>query len=114
MSKTTYRLPAALRTAMLGAVERSYGKKGKSRWIREAIDELLTEDPALSAVGVSEDLNRNDVADVVDLGAELPERITEGVQLLRRQDPTMEGVRSAIIRAAIRRRLKSLQNPLIG
>lgn len=91
---------------MLEAVRACYGAKGKSRWIREALEELLAEDRALQSVGVGEELAKKDSADVVDLGPELPARIQGAIEILRRQDPLMEGVQSAIIRAAIRRKLK--------
>jgi hypothetical protein len=82
-----------------------YGLKGKSRWVREAVVELLDSEPVLESVGAGEDLMQHNVLDVVDLGDELPRRIERAMVLLRRQDPLMEGVQSAIIRAAIRRRL---------
>ena len=105
--KTTYRLPSGLRDKMRDKARQLYGAKGKSRWVREAVIELLNSEPVLQSVGAGEDLVQNNVIDVVDLGDELPQRMERAMVLLRRQDPLMEGVQSAIIRAAIRRRLAS-------
>jgi len=107
VSKTTYRLPSDLRDTMRVEARKQYGAKGKSRWVREAIDELLKADPGLRSVGVAEDLMHHDALDVVSLGDDLRERIEAAMTILRRQDPLMKGVQSVLIRAAIRRRLKS-------
>ena len=106
MTKTTYRLPSALRDTMRSAALEQYGPKGKSRWVREAIGELLEADPALRSVGLSEDLMHHDALDVVSLEDGLRERIEVAMTTLRRQDPLMRGVQSVIIRAAIRRKLR--------
>jgi hypothetical protein len=106
MNKTTYRLPSALRNAMRSAALNQYGPKGKSRWVREAIQELLKADPALRSVGVSDDLMQHDALEVVSLADDLKERIEGAMTTLRRQDPLMKGVQSVIIRSAIRRKLK--------
>jgi predicted DNA-binding protein len=66
--KTTFRLPCELRAAMRNAARKAYGPKGKSRWVREALEQLFKEDPALGSVGAAEDLAQNDALDMVDLG----------------------------------------------
>ncbi len=106
--KTTFRLPRELRAAMRNAARKAYGPKGKSRWVREALEQLFKEDPALGSVGAAEDLAQNDALDMVDLGNRLPSYIENAIMHLRRQDPLMEGVQSLIIRAAIRHRLSTL------
>lgn len=106
MNKTTYRLPSGLRDTMRTVARMQYGPKGKSRWVREAIEDLLRADPALTSVGIAEDLMQHDALDVVSLEDGLRERIEAAMTTLRRQDPLMKGVQSVIIRAAIRRKLK--------
>ena len=92
---------------MLQAAIAECGKKGKSRWIHIAIEELFESDPILQSVGQGEDLNVNDATDVINITPELRDRIETAILKLRRQDPLMEGVQSAIIRAAIRQKLGS-------
>ena len=103
--KTTYRLPAGLRASMLASVAREYGKKGKSRWIKEAIAELVARDAGLSSVGLGEDYETHDTSDVLVMDGAALEQLQGAMTLIRRQDPLFEGVQSAVIRAAIRRRL---------
>lgn len=104
--RITFRMPLTLQEAMNRAVLETpgYGSKGKSRWIREAIEELL-KDKTLASVGAGEKLVRNEAAELVRMPVELKDRIAHAAGIIRRQDPFMDGVQSAIIRAAIRTRL---------
>jgi predicted DNA-binding protein len=103
--KTTYRLPADLRQSMLESVAKEYGKKGKSRWIKEAIAELIAKDAALASVGLGEDYETHDASDVLVMDCAALEQLQTAMTTIRRQDPLFAGVQSAVIRAAIRMRL---------
>lgn len=105
--KTTYRLPSALRENMLNAVTRKYGKKGKSRWIKEAIAELAAKDAGFASVGLGEDYETYDASDVVVMDSPTLEALEAAMTAIRRQDPLFEGVQSAVIRAAIRLHLEN-------
>jgi len=103
--KTTYRLPSELRESMLESVAKEYGKKGKSRWIREAIANLIARDAGLASVGLGEDYETYDTSDVVVMDSAAFENLQTAMTTIRRQDPLFAGVQSAVIRAAIRMRL---------
>jgi hypothetical protein len=103
--KTTYRLPSYLRQRMLESVAKEYGKKGKSRWIKEAITDLINKDTGLSSVGLGEDYETHDASDVIIMDSVTFEKLQTAMITIRRQDPLYEGVQSAVIRAAIRMRL---------
>jgi hypothetical protein len=103
--KTTYRLPSELRKSMLVSVAREFGKKGKSRWIKQAITDLIAKDTGLSSVGLGEDYESNDASDVIVIDSETFEKLQTAMMTIRRQDPLYAGVQSAVIRAAIRMRL---------
>jgi hypothetical protein len=90
---------------MLEFVEKEYGKKGKSRWIKEAIAHLLANDAGLSSVGLGEDYETFDTSDVVIVDSATIDNLQTAITTIRRQDPLFEGVQSAVIRAAIRMRL---------
>ncbi|MFO1432785.1 MAG: hypothetical protein U1F76_22130 [Candidatus Competibacteraceae bacterium] len=124
MKRVACRLPALLKEKLNQVVRASsYGPKGKSRWVREALEALFLEDPNLITVGVGEHLERNDAEEGFLLAPEQVENLEEGIRLIRSQNPWAEGVRSAIIRAAIRQRIgsvavtatncKKADNPLI-
>jgi len=103
--KTTYRLPSDLRESMLESVAKKYGKKGKSKWIKEAIADLIAKDAGLSSVGLGEDYETYDASDVLVMDSVAYENLQTAMTTIRRQDPLFEGVQSAVIRAAIRMRL---------
>jgi len=108
--KTTYRLPAELRQNMLASVAKEYGKKGKSRWIKEAIADLIVKDAGLASVGLGEDYETYDQSDVVIMDSAAYENLQTAMTTIRRQDPLFQGVQSAVIRAAIRMRLADGSN----
>ena len=103
--KTTYRLPSDLKIKMLQAVEKSYGKKKKSQWINEAINNLVKYDIGLASVGLGEHYESQDKSDVLLLDEKTFQALEAAMTIVRRHDPLYEGVQSSIIRAAIRNRL---------
>ena len=103
--KTTYRLPSDLKIKMLQAVEKSYGKKKKSQWINEAINNLVKYDIGLASVGLGEHYESQDKSDVLLLDEKTFQALEAAMTIVRRQDPLYGGVQSSIIRAAIRNRL---------
>jgi len=86
-------------------IEDGYGMRGKSKWIIESIESLLeiTDYPTL--VEIAEDMDQ--LSDMVSI--RLPEtlmrRIEKAVVHVRQQYPTIEGVKSNLIRASIIQRL---------
>jgi hypothetical protein len=82
-----------------------YGMRGKSKWIIEAIESLLgfTDYPDL--VEIAEDMDQ--LSDMVSI--RIPEslmvRIEQAIVHVRIQHPTIEGVKSNLIRASIIQRL---------
>lgn len=107
--KTTYRLPQKLRDKMFNCLQQEgYNAKQKSRWIREALSAYLEEDrkQGFARIGLADKIDQNTALDVVLLDDTLQSGIDEAVIIIRRQTPMMEGIRSAVIRAAIRRRIR--------
>ncbi len=100
-------MPLALKTTLRQVVtDDGYGGKGKSRWVREALTQLFEHDPDLINVGVGDDLEVNDAEDAFFLSKENRSAIDAAVEVIRSQYPRAEGVQSAIIRAAVRCRLR--------
>jgi hypothetical protein len=111
--KTTYRLPQDLREKLLLAVREDYGIKQKSRWVGEAIQQLLLNDIGLASVGLGEVHDQQDSSEVLLLDEATYLALETGMTTIRRQDPLYEGVQSAVIRAAIRNRLKTRINRIV-
>ena len=100
-------MPLPLKTLLHQAVaEEGYGGKGKSRWVREALTQLFEYDPDLMNVGVGDDLEVNDAEDAFFLSMENGLAIDAAVEVIRSQYPRAEGIQSAIVRAAVRYRLR--------
>lgn len=104
--KTTVRMTRVMRDGLRIVAAKEYGGKGKSRWVREALQDLNEMDPALTTVGVGESTFVPECSDQVILGLRESDLLDELVARIRRQDPLAEGVQSQILRAAIRRRLQ--------
>lgn len=103
--KTSVRLTLEMQRALRQAAVVAYGAKGKSRWVREALEMLEREDPAMTSVGFGEARFVPECAEQVFLREADAERVERLVARVRRQDPLAEGVQSQLLRAAIRWRL---------
>ncbi|MFZ2315395.1 MAG: hypothetical protein WAW86_07040 [Gammaproteobacteria bacterium] len=82
-----------------------YGMRGKSKWIIESVESLLgfTDYPEL--VDIADDMN--ELSDMVSIRVpeELMVRMEKAIICIRKQYPTIEGVKSNLIRASIMQRL---------
>jgi hypothetical protein len=103
--KTTVRMTSAMRESLRNAAK-AYGGKGKSRWVREALEALNADDPCLTTVGHGESAFVPECSDQVILGPGDSDLLEQMVARIRKQDPLAEGVQSQILRAAIRGRLQ--------
>jgi hypothetical protein len=124
----TYRLPAAVKEAMLGAVvEERYGLKGKSRWVEEAVLAFLQDRSWKDQVLDGEMTMGNDTKDVVYLDAELKRVIEDSTRKvalhaaemaqrrIRHENlDTLNVTVSSIIRAAIAWRFFGLRMPSVS
>jgi hypothetical protein len=86
-------------------IEDGYGMRGKSKWIIESIEALLTLSDYPTLVDIADDMDH--LSDMVSI--RLPEglmlRLEQAVVHVRKQYPTIEGVKSNLIRASIIQRL---------
>lgn len=113
MSRTTVLLPLALFQRLNETLSQSgYGPREGSRWICEAIIGMVQSDPILADVGVGEDLEAFGKLKAINLTDAARSALTSATEIVRRHDPAQEGVRSAIIRAAIRHRLAQDESQL--
>ena len=86
-------------------IEDGYGMRGKSKWIIESVESLLGLSDYPTLVDIAEDMNQ--LTDIVSLRLpeDLMDKIEKAVIHVRKQYPTIEGVKSNIIRASIVQRL---------
>lgn len=86
-------------------IEDGYGMRGKSKWIIESVESLLTLSDYPTLVEIAEDMNQ--LTDIVSirLPEDLMSKIEKAVVQVRMQFPAIEGVKSNLIRASIVQRL---------
>lgn len=86
-------------------IEDGYGMRGKSKWIIESIESLLSHADYPTLVDIAEDMDH--LSDVVSIRVpeDLMVRIERAIIQVRKQYPTIEGVKSNMIRASIMQRL---------
>ncbi|RDI43731.1 hypothetical protein AQULUS_20330 [Aquicella lusitana] len=86
-------------------IEDGYGMRGKSKWIIESIESLLTLADYPTLVDIADDMDQ--LSDIVSIRIpdHLMRRIDQAVIRVRKQYPTIEGVKSNLIRASIIQRL---------
>ena len=82
-----------------------YGMRGKSKWIIESIEALLTLTDYPSLVDIAEDMNQLTEMVSIRVPEGLMLRIEKAIIHVRKQYPTLEGVKSNLIRASIMQRL---------
>lgn len=102
----TFRIQEDYRKAMKDVVEKTYGKRGKSKWICEAITVLLKKDDFLELVQLDiTPTNLCDYPEQFTVPQEMRNLLDKKIIESRRQCPQLEGVQSAIIRTAVIQRL---------
>jgi hypothetical protein len=82
-----------------------YGMRGKSKWIIESIESLLRLEDYPSLVDIAEDMDQLSDMISIRLPEDLMVRIEHAILQIRKQFPTLEGVKSNLIRASIIQRL---------
>ncbi|OGT66130.1 MAG: hypothetical protein A3J38_03820 [Gammaproteobacteria bacterium RIFCSPHIGHO2_12_FULL_45_9] len=86
-------------------IDDGYGMRGKSKWIVEAIESFLTLSDYPTLVDIAEDMDQLSDVICIRLPEEMVLRIEQAVIHIRKQYPSIEGVKSNLIRASIIQRL---------
>jgi hypothetical protein len=82
-----------------------YGMRGKSRWIREAIEDLFTYPDYAELVSLSDEMESCKCFISIRLPRKLFLDMEKAVINIRKEFPELEGVKSRIVRTAIIQRL---------
>jgi metal-responsive CopG/Arc/MetJ family transcriptional regulator len=91
-----------IRTRMLNE---GYSLREKSKWISEAIEDFLRLIEYQSLVEMAELVDDLAKTETVYITSDIEEKLEEAIIKVRKQYPTLEGVKSLIVRASIVRRL---------
>lgn len=82
-----------------------YGMRGKSKWVREALEKLFTYSDFPELVSISDDMENANHPITVRLPRKLFLEIEKAVITIRKNFPELEGIKSLIMRTAIMQRL---------
>lgn len=102
--KITVRFPKRLRAEMQKALIKSgYGLRGKSKWLKDAIESFLRQPDFVEYVEHGIDINQAELSEVEAfyLDTETIQNLKNAFVKVRVKYPLFEGVQSAMIRAAI-------------
>lgn len=102
----TFKLPENLNQRLdEKIIADGYGMRGKSKWIREAIEQFFTYDDFPELVSIADDIENATDSVSVRFPRKLLLEIEEMVISIRKEHPELEGVKSKIVRAAVIQRL---------
>lgn len=104
--KVAFVLPLPLQTDFKAdMIQEGYDLKGKSRWVSEAIERLLTLSNYADLVKLNDEMSGFDKLESVVIERSLKKLMTEASVTVRTKYPSIEGVQSRIVRTAIVQRL---------
>ena len=86
-------------------IEDGYGMRGKSKWIIESIESFLKLSDYPTLVDIAVDMDQLNEMVSIRIPENLMLHIERAIVHIRKQYPTLEGVKSNLIRASIIQRL---------
>ncbi len=105
-SKITFVIPKNFQNELRERVIKDdYGMRGKSKWVSEAIMQLLEMDSFPELVNYGDEMHGFDKVETVVLEYPVKLALDEAIVAVRRKFPILEGVKSRIVRTAILQRL---------
>ena len=104
--RVSYFLPeATLSDVKENMIARGYDLKGKSKWISEAIHDLLTFQNFIELVNINDQMHGFEKLDSISIERDLKTKLDNAIIEIRKIFPSIEGVQSKILRTAIVQRL---------
>lgn len=104
--KVTIVVPESLqRELRQKIINDNYGMRGKSKWVSEAIEQLLANKDYANLVNLGDGMSGFGKVESVILALEVKQKVDEAILEIRKEYPLLEGVQSRIIRTSIVQRL---------
>lgn len=105
-SKITFAIPKSLKKEIREhVIKEDYGLRGKSKWISEAVENFLELKDFLELIHYSDEMHGFDQIETVVVIYPLKIKLDKAVVQIRKEFPTIEGVKSRIMRTAILQRI---------
>lgn len=104
--KMSFAVPGTLKAELQQRViSDGYGLRGKSKWVSEAVSNLFNYDNHVDLIYLSDEIQGLDDMETVVLTYEMKVSIDHKIIDVRRKYPSLEGVKSRILRTSILQRL---------
>lgn len=104
--RVSYLLPnAVLDDVKESMLNQGYDLKGKSKWISEAVNSLLSINNYCDLVKINDQMDGLGKLDFISIDTDLKSKLANAVIEIRKLYPSIEGVQSKILRTAILQRL---------
>jgi hypothetical protein len=105
-TKVTFAVPNSLMTELREHVLKDgYGFRGKSKWISEAVEKLLSYKEFIDLISYGDEMHGFDQMETVVVDYSLKLKLDQAVVQIRKEFPTLEGVKSRIMRTAVLQRI---------
>lgn len=105
-SKLSFHVPASLQHEVrIHVIKDGYGLRGKSKWISEAIQNLLSLNNFPDLVSYSDGMRNLNVLETITIDGKLMLEMNKALLEIRKKYPILEGIKSRIIRTAIMQRI---------
>ncbi len=105
-SKITFAVPETLKNELREhVVKERYGLRGKSRWISEAVEKLLELKHYPELISYNDEMHGFNQIETVVVEYALKLKLDKAALQVRKEFPTLEGVKSRIMRTAIMQRI---------
>lgn len=105
-SKITFAVPSSLKNELrVLVIKDGYGLRGKSKWISEAVESLLTYRDFLELMSYSDEMHGFDQLETAVIEYPLKIKVDKAIVQVRKEFPVLEGVKSRIMRTAVLQRI---------
>lgn len=105
-SKISFAVPQSLKTELQEhVIKENYGLRGKSKWISEAVEKLLELKDYPELISYNDEMRGFDKIETIVVEYGLKQKIDKAILQIRKEYPTLEGVKSRLMRTAIMQRI---------
>lgn len=105
-SKISFAVPGSMKIEVRTyVIKEGYGLRGKSKWICEAVERLLALKDYPELISFNDEMHGFNEVETIVLDGRLKLALERAVLQVRKEYPTLEGVKSRIMRTAIMQRI---------